>query len=300
MSYNNAKEYILKHKDTYSKGVIKKILVNHGYNANIVEQIYSELGYNNKDDEISNHNLKSFFTAFLGTLMLFIYLGIKIFFTNILFKTIIFVVLIIIGIVFTIISLKYFFECNEKKSLSKISLFINIFNIFWIIFSIIILILSIFFLGGSDPFSDEDIIGNNQTQSDIKILQIYSTNTDDGVIDGGLDTINILLKLENGNLPFKNEDISINLKKGSDEQSLTYIEGFANTKDYNITYITGESIMEEYISLDEVVMMIFVSDYDINTQENLKLEFILENKIVKSIEFDTPEKISFDETYIYP
>jgi flagellin FlaB len=146
-----------------------------------------------------------------------------------------------------------------------------------------------------------DIGGQSQEKitTDIEVMQIFASGTNDTTITANTDNITLVVRLGPGSDPVKLEDMIIKFDTASNSQTLS--NGNTSATEYGVNYlINGTSHVEGYVVNGDMVEFILQSSADINEGESATVRLIAKNGAVKPIDITTPSAMVEANTFLYP
>ena len=141
--------------------------------------------------------------------------------------------------------------------------------------------------------------------TDIEVIQVFASNTEDGSIDTGIDNITFVVRLGSGSTAIKMDDLLIRFDAPEGSQSLIYDSSLTvgNTTHYGVDYkIEGNGHKPGYLSNGDLTEISFTYDVPnpIVEGETATLRLISKNGAVKPIQITTPSAMIGKVIYLYP
>ena len=139
--------------------------------------------------------------------------------------------------------------------------------------------------------------------TDIEVVQVYSFNTSDGIINGtGVDTMKMVVRLGSGSAPINLGDLIIKMDTQAGSQTTQYIAGVADQTNYNVTYISNGGVAGTvgYLSVGDLAEVTFTNTNSIGEGETATIRLLTKNGAVKPVDLTTPSAMTQVTTYLYP
>ncbi len=139
--------------------------------------------------------------------------------------------------------------------------------------------------------------------TDVEVVQVYSNDTDDNVINGTIDRMTMVIRLGSGSAPINLNDLIIKMDTQAGSQTVQYSQaGPANEINYTVTYISngGTAAADGYLSVGDLASIIFTTSNTVNEGETATLRLLTKNGAVKPVDLTTPSAMTKATTYLYP
>lgn len=142
-----------------------------------------------------------------------------------------------------------------------------------------------------------------QITTDIDVIQVYVTDTNDSLIDAGTDNFTVIVRLSSGSNSIKLSDMI--LKFDTQEGSQTVINGGvsanASTSLYSVEFIiNGTNHNDGYLIEGDLASFSFTSAFNISEAESVSIRTIAKNGAVKPVDMTTPPAMVESTTYLFP
>ena len=138
--------------------------------------------------------------------------------------------------------------------------------------------------------------------TDIEVVQVYASNTSDGIIDASGDYVTMVVRLGSGSSPIKMTDLIVKMDTKAGSQTLNTTAGAANTASYNVTYISNSGVAGTvgYLSTGDLAQITFENLNAINEGETATIRLLTKNGAVKPVQLTTPSAMTQVTTYLFP
>ncbi|MDA3855726.1 MAG: hypothetical protein PF569_05680 [Candidatus Woesearchaeota archaeon] len=140
--------------------------------------------------------------------------------------------------------------------------------------------------------------------TDIEVVQVYASDTSDGIIDGtAVDTITMVVRLGSGSVPIKLDDLIIKMDTTAGSQTTEYLAGGPiSDTEYDITYISNGGVAGTagYLSTGDLGEVAFLNLNDVNEGETATIRLLTKNGAVKPVDLTTPSAMTQTTTYLFP
>jgi flagellin FlaB len=140
--------------------------------------------------------------------------------------------------------------------------------------------------------------------TDIEVVQVYASDTSDGIIDGvGVDTVTLVVRLGSGSVPIKLADLLIKVDTMAGSQTVAVdIGGAPSEAEYQTTYISNSGVAATagYLSTGDLAEIAFTNTNDVNEGETATIRLLTKNGAVKPVDLTTPSAMTQTTTYLFP
>ncbi|MCA9496818.1 MAG: hypothetical protein KC589_07770 [Nanoarchaeota archaeon] len=142
--------------------------------------------------------------------------------------------------------------------------------------------------------------------TDIEVVQVFTSNTQDNSIDGGTDNMTILVRLGSGSSPIKLQDMIIKFDTQGNSQTVTIDPSVTvnhTTTTYSAVYvINGSNHIDGYLVEGDLAQFAYTvaTGVQVNESESSTIRLIAKNGAVKPIDITTPPAMVESTTYLYP
>ena len=141
--------------------------------------------------------------------------------------------------------------------------------------------------------------------TDIEVVQVFASNTNDNSIDGGNDNMTILVRLGSGSSPIKLDDMIVKFDTQGNSQTITIDPSVINhsTTTYGVNYvINGSNHIAGYLVEGDLAEFAYTvsAGVQVNESESSTIRLIAKNGAVKPIDITTPPAMVEATTYLYP
>ena len=139
--------------------------------------------------------------------------------------------------------------------------------------------------------------------TDIDVVQVYATGTQNNAITDGTDELTVLVRLGSGSSPINLDDLIIKMDTQSNSQTVS--RGAASSiTEYGVNYIiNGSAHIAGYLVEGDLAEFTFTYDgntADIGESESFTIRLIAKNGAVKPVDVTTPSAMVQSTTYLYP
>lgn len=138
--------------------------------------------------------------------------------------------------------------------------------------------------------------------TDIEVVQVYATNTSDGIINGnGTDTVTMIVRLGSGSSPINLNDLIVKMDTQSGSQNLQF-GSTGNQTNYNVTYVSNAGVAGTtgYLVTGDLAQIVFTNANDIGEGDTATLRLLTKNGAVKPVDMTTPSAMVEVTTYLFP
>ncbi len=138
--------------------------------------------------------------------------------------------------------------------------------------------------------------------TDIEVVQVYATNTSDGIINGnGTDTVTMIVRLGSGSSPINLNDLIVKMDTQSGSQNLQF-GSTGNQTNYNVTYVSNAGVAGTtgYLVTGDLAQIVFTNTNDIGEGDTATLRLLTKNGAVKPVDMTTPSAMVEATTYLFP
>lgn len=138
--------------------------------------------------------------------------------------------------------------------------------------------------------------------TDIEVVQVYATNTSDGMINGsGNDTVTMIVRLGSGSSPINLNDLIVKMDTQSGSQNLQF-GSTGNQTNYNVTYVSNAGVAGTtgYLVTGDLAQIVFTNANDIGEGDTATLRLLTKNGAVKPVDMTTPSAMVEVTTYLFP
>lgn len=145
--------------------------------------------------------------------------------------------------------------------------------------------------------------------TDIEVVQVYSSDTSEGVINGTTsagpgneDSLTMVVRLGSGSAPIKLDDLLVKMDTRTGSQTVQYTTTAADTVNYNVTYISngGNATASGYLSTGDLAQIKFLNANDVAEAETATIRLLTKNGAVKPVDMTTPSAMTKETTYLFP
>ena len=137
--------------------------------------------------------------------------------------------------------------------------------------------------------------------TDIEVVQVFTNDTSDSIINDSIDSVTILVRLGSGSSPIKLDDMIIKFDTQSYSQTVT--RGTAGVSNYGVRYvINGSNHIDTYLVEGDLASFTYTvaAGVQVNESESSTIRLIAKNGAVKPIDITTPPAMVEATTYLYP
>lgn len=137
--------------------------------------------------------------------------------------------------------------------------------------------------------------------TDIEVVQVYSSDTSDGSINGTIDEMTMVVRLGSGSSPIKLTDLLIKMDTQAGSQTVQAGTTITVT-DYNTSYISGggAAIAAGYLSTGDLAQIKFLAGNNVSEGETATIRLLTKNGAVKPVQLTTPSAMTQVTTYLFP
>ena len=137
--------------------------------------------------------------------------------------------------------------------------------------------------------------------TDIEVVQVYAADTTDGVIEGNLDNMTMIVRLGSGSAPIKLADLLIKMDTTAGSQTLQS-GATASTGNYSIAYISNNKVAaaDGYLSTGDLAQISFTALNNVSEGETATIRLLTKNGAVKPVDLTTPSAMTKQTTYLFP
>jgi flagellin FlaB len=139
--------------------------------------------------------------------------------------------------------------------------------------------------------------------TDIEVVQVYASNTNDSDISGAKgDNLTVLVRLGSGSSPIKLDDMIIKFDTKGNSQTVTR-GPTASSSNYGVNYIiNGTNHIDTYLVEGDLAEFTFTVDAAtvVGESESSTIRLIAKNGAVKPVDITTPPAMVEATTYLYP
>ncbi|NQZ84362.1 MAG: hypothetical protein HRU03_01470 [Nanoarchaeales archaeon] len=141
--------------------------------------------------------------------------------------------------------------------------------------------------------------------TDLEVIQVYGANATDGTLDGGNDTLTVVIRLGTGSTPIKLSETSIKLDSMSsiDSSNYIYFDGAYSESKYNYTYvIQGPNAVDGYVTPGDTISVRFIlkTGIRIHESQSLTIRVIPKNGAIKPVDMTMPSASIYPVVHLYP
>ena len=139
--------------------------------------------------------------------------------------------------------------------------------------------------------------------TDIDVVQLFATNTSDGVINGGTDNMTVIVRLGSGSSAIKLSDLLVKFDSQSGSQTLVFGTNISTETEYLVNFIiNGSNHNAGYLVEGDLAEFSFTVDAatTIGESESSTIRLIAKNGAVKPVDITTPSAMVEQTTYLYP
>jgi flagellin-like protein len=159
-------------------------------------------------------------------------------------------------------------------------------------------------LGTGSSLQQRALSTGKQTEREVASGMVVVTVAGDDGSDGGLETLEIILKLSSGSDSISLDDTIITFDTKNSTQSLEYNSSNNNTASeqfYNITYLKKSADYKEgRLSRGDILKIRFNATRAVTENEMVKLRIVAKSGMICPVDFYTPDVISQTRVILYP